>query len=313
MATINTSKNIKKFNCEICDFTCCKKGDYNRHITTRKHKLATNSNKDYIKKTSYCCDNCNKEYLDRTGLWRHKKKCSIIQGEINNSVQKNVMSEDSNNNPLMFFLSQNQHLMEKLIDLMPNINNTNNHSFNKTNNNQFNIQLFLNEHCKNAMNLSDFIESLPITEQTYENTIKNGLTNTITNMFVDGLEKLDVVERPIHCTDKARKTLYIKEDNKWEKDNDFSKIEGGIKILAIKQRTLICVWQDANEGWDKDESIQTKMTNLVYHSMDNIEEKIKERNKIIKKVSENTYLTDEVKSEYNGHEKSKEKSQLLEI
>jgi len=115
-------------------------------------------------------------------------------------------------------LLKNQDVMEKMIELMPNIgnysHNTNSHN---TTNNQFNIQMFLNEHCKNAMNLTDFIDSLPITAATYDSTIENGLTKTLTNMITNGLSKLDILERPIHCTDATRKTIYVKEANNWEK------------------------------------------------------------------------------------------------
>ena len=126
--------------------------------------------------------------------------------------------EMKNQDILEGVILKNSEVMEKMLEVMPQIGNTTN-SHNTTNN-QFNIQMFLNEHCKNAMNLTDFVQSLPITTETFDSTIENGLTKTITNMMVNGLSKLDILERPIHCTDASRKTLYVKEADVWEKDNE---------------------------------------------------------------------------------------------
>ena len=303
MATNKTSKNIKKFNCETCNFICCKKGDYDRHLLTRKHKMATDGNNVDIKKTSYVCEICNKEYLDRSGLWRHKKKCSIIQNEETTNTNNNTISTtDIDKELLMKMLLKNQDIMEgiffknsdvmnKMMEVMPQIGNTTNTNSHNTTNNQFNINMFLNEHCKNAMNLTDFIESLPITNKTYDDTIENGLTKTITNMMVNGLKELDILDRPIHCTDTKRKTLYVKEADIWEKDDELNKILQGIKGIALKQRTMINKWQDVNIGWDKDDDLQTKLTKLVFNSMTSIEEDDKETCKIIRAISKNVYLS----------------------
>jgi len=131
----------------------------------------------------------------------------------------------------------NKDIMEKMIEIMPQIGN-NSHN-NTTNIQNFNIQMFLNDHCKNAMNLTEFIDSLPITAETYDSTIENGLTKTLTNMITNGLSKLDILERPIHCTDATRKTIYVKEANNWEKDTELIRILLGIKTLARKQRMMI--------------------------------------------------------------------------
>jgi hypothetical protein len=158
--------------------------------------------------------------------------------------------------------------------------------------------MFLNDHCKNAMNLSDFIQSLPITSETYDSTIENGLTKTITSMMVNGLNDLDILERPIHCTDASRKTLYVKDSDKWEKDNELLYILKGIRQLSLKQRTLISKWKDANEGWKTDDNLQSRMTQLVCNSMSQIESDEKETGKIIRSISKNVYLDNETKQSY---------------
>ena len=158
--------------------------------------------------------------------------------------------------------------------------------------------MFLNEHCKNAMNLSEFIESLPITDKTYDNTIKNGLTNTITTMMIDGLNDLDISERPIHCTDTKRKTIYIKENDVWEKDTDLNKILGGIKKIAHKNRMKIDKWQDVNHGWKTRENIQIKFLTLLTKVMTDVDDTEKETNKIINAIGKKVYLNEDIKKEY---------------
>jgi hypothetical protein len=175
---------------------------------------------------------------------------------------------------------KNSDVMDKMMEIMPQIgNNSHNTNTNSHNTNNFNIQMFLNDHCKNAMNLTDFIQSLPITAETYDNTIENGLTKTITTMITNGLSQLDILERPIHCTDATRKTLYVKEEDIWEKDTELVRMLLGIKTLARKQRNMIHEWKDANKGWEKDEIIQMKFTNLICNSMTDIENDEKETGK----------------------------------
>ena len=195
-------------------------------------------------------------------------------------------------------LLKNQDVMEKMMEIIPSLGNQSHNNNNTNSNNQFNIQMFLNNHCKNAMNLKDFIDTLPITAETYDNTIENGLTKTITSMITNGLSKLDVLERPIHCTDATRKTLYVKEEDIWEKDTELVMMLLGIKTLARKQRVMINKWKDANKGWEKDEDIQIKFTNLICNSMTDIENDEKETNKIIKIIGKNTYLDNDTKQQY---------------
>ena len=316
MATNNSAKVGKIFCCENCDYTCSCNSDFKKHLLTRKHQSATNSNVIVTKKSAYICINCSKEYLDRSGLWRHKKKCYIGQEEESTNTNLKIPTPhdktDMTQKLVELILSKNQEFMTELVtnltysnkdvitkmmEIMPQSNMTNSHNT-ITNNNQFNIQMFLNDHCKNAMNLTDFIDTLPITAETYDSTIDNGLTKTITNMITNGLSQLDVLERPIHCTDATRKTLYVKENNVWDKDNELIKILLGIRNIASKQRTLITKWRDVNHGWDTDDKIQTRFTSLVCNSMEDIENDVKETNKIIRSLSKTVYLDNDMKKQY---------------
>ena len=300
-------KISKQFNCEICDYQCSKQSEWKKHTLTSKHINRTKLNhleqiNSQNSQKIFVCE-CGKEYSARNSLWYHKKKCSIVQGEeISNTNNTNTTNVDVDKEFLVKMLLKNQDVMDKLMEIMPLIgnqinNNTNTNSHNTTNN-QFNIQMFLNEHCKDAMNLTDFIQSLPITAETYDHTIENGLTKSITKMMVTGLSELDILQRPIHCTDASRKTLYVKDDDIWEKDNELLHMLKGISELSLKQRVNIHKWQDENEGWDVKDDLQTKITMLVFHTMTDLDNDVKETRKIISAISKNTYLTNEIKSQY---------------
>jgi hypothetical protein len=331
-------ESSKKFRCNACYFSCSRESQFVRHLNTRKHQNETNmkqnetnrlvknndgtflvpfddsrkennlnfskhsesSNKYLTKKTlEYECEFCALSFKSRTTLWRHKNVCLKHLG--NNEI---VLNENDNSvidkDMLLKIVLGNQELMKDVVEKMGSVGNNshNNINTNSHNTNNFNIQMFLNDHCKNAMNLTDFIESLPITTETYNHTIENGLTKTITHMITDGLNNMNVLDRPIHCTDSNRKTLYIKDDDKWEKDNELNKILCGIKTIALKQRTKINKWQTSNKDWATNDNLQTQLTDLVCNSMTMIEQDTKECNKIIRAVSKNTYLTTEIKNEY---------------
>jgi len=310
MTNILVPKSSKKYTCISCHYSTSRKSQYDRHILTAKHTKLVNTNKyeqkkfqkvpDYNK--SHNCD-CGKIFKHASSLWNHRKKCTIIQKDttlLTCSWTNNTNHIDVDKDILVKMLLKNQDVMEKMIEMMPNmgVNNSHNTNSNNTTNNQFNIQMFLNDHCKNAMNLTDFIQSLPITNETYDSTIENGLTKTITNMMVNGLNELDILQRPIHCTDASRKTLYVKDSDKWEKDNELLYILKGIRQLSLKQRTLISKWKEANEGWKTDDNLQSRMTHLVCNSMSQIESDEKETGKIIRSISKNVYLDNDTKKEY---------------
>ena len=309
-------KNANKFYCEKCDFKCSKQSNWLKHLTTSKHnndsKMIVNDSK--INAKIYKCE-CGKIYKWDSGFYRHKKKCVVTEGtsvstpEIVQDIDKELLikmllkNQDilegvilKNSDVMEKMILKNSDVMEKMMEIMPQIGNTTNSH--NTQNNQFNIQMFLNDHCKNAMNLTDFVQSLPITSDTYDSTIENGLTKTIANLLVNGLKELDILERPIHCTDASRKTLYVKESDVWEKDTDLLHVINSIKYLSVKHRGAIKIWKDANEGWQTNDKLQSKMTTLIIHSMKLIERDERETSKIIRSISKSVYLNDETKKCY---------------
>ena len=312
MADIYPQKIPKEFYCESCNYRCSNKKDYNKHLATRKHQNASKMLPKIPKNPQksldhFTCD-CGNTYKHRQSLYKHQKYCLMNEDNeeqmnysVNNIYKDTQQSEFKE--LVLLLLKENKEIQKTFIDIIPQLkgNNTNSHNTitnNTTNNNQFNINMFLNEHCKNAMNITDFIESLPLTAEAYNNTIENGLTKNITNMITDGLNNMDILKRPIHCTDPARKTIYIKDNDTWEKDTELKLLLENITQLARKHRGNIHKWQDVNEGWAEIEDLQTKLTNIIYHTMEDVENDEKEMNKIYRAISKNTYLTNEIKDQY---------------
>ena len=212
METLETKNYAKKYCCKKCIFSCSKQSDWNRHILTRKHKMeinGNNGNKNYTQQI--ICDKCSRIFKTKSGLWKHIKVCFTPKITPKNAENSNTESSTFDKELLVKMMLQNQEVMQniilqnkdvmtKMIELMPQVGYTNSHNTvnntltNSNNTNHFNIQMFLNEHCKNAMNLTDFIESLPITAETYDNTLENGLTKSMTHLITNGLSQLDVLE-----------------------------------------------------------------------------------------------------------------------
>ena len=304
MANILPLKNPKQklcmFECESCDFLSSNKKDYTRHLLTRKHNILINTNEFTQKNpTSVFKCNCGKEYKHEPSLYKHKQKCAYKE----NIVMENTpITTTDATNPIIIekmfvmftqMMTQNQDFMTNVIGKVQGItNNTNSHN---TNNNQFNIQMFLNEHCKNAMNISDFIKSLPLTAQHYDNTKDNGLADTLTNLMVDGLNNLDVVERPIHCTDQKRKVMYVKDNNKWEKDTNNDIVTKNVKDLTILHRMNVDMWQEKNPKFNTDEDLQIAFSTIFSNLYADIIDERKGISKLMKGVIDATYLDDNTK------------------
>lgn len=299
---MSPTQKSNTFYCAKCNFTCNKESNWKLHLNTRKHNNDNNST------THKCvCEECGKTYKHRQGLSRHKKTCeftsSITTSNTTNTIIKETDPAILEKMIAMFtqVLTQNQDFMQNVIGKVQGIN-TNSHNTNSHNNNNFNIQMFLNQHCKNAMNISDFIKSLPITAQHYENTKDKGLADTLTNIMVDGLNNLDIVERPIHCTDKKRKVMYVKEDDKWEKDKENNLILKNLKALSAIHGNNLDIWQDKNPNYETVEKLQIEFTNIIGELYTNIFQERKYVNKFINTLTNSTYLDEDMKQQYNQND-----------
>ena len=253
-----SSKSSTYFECNLCDYTTSKKFNYEKHLQTIKHSsmLISDACDKKVEKvaTKYLCDKCSKEYNSRNGLWQHKKKCLEINKskETNTNedkekqlteIIKTLITENSEIKNLVIIQQKNMEVQQNTItELVKNgITNNNSHNTTTVNNNKaFNLNFFLNETCKDAMNMSEFINSLQIAYEDFEKVGEIGFVNGISNIIIKNLKDLDVTQRPMHCTDKKREVLYVKEDNKWEKeDENYTKTRKLIKKTTNKNMLLI--------------------------------------------------------------------------
>ena len=289
---IKTSqKEPQIFFCKFCDYKTSKLSNFNRHNLTLKHKMIKNDNQKEPKgaKNNYECELCNKSYKFLSGLSRHKKICFKTTDMILVNKEKhldaitkanlyNNQNEDINNlKNAIKKLSTQDKSQQKII------NNTNN----------LNINIILNDYCKDAMNLTQFVDQIKLSLEDLFYTKKKGYIEGMSNIFIKNLNELKPTERPIHCSNKNNNILYIKDDNKWEKDCDF-KLTQGINDITKKQIIKLKEWEQDNPDWQNSEKlteIYMKLVHQIIGSSNGIETE-KNNNLIIKKISKNVKIND---------------------
>jgi hypothetical protein len=264
------------------------------NLATQGYNLATESNT--LATTAECqdlfkCQFCEKQYHHRQGLWRHNKKCYHKQ-EIQCKENLNTIDKDE---LIMIILKQNAQLMEQnngLMEIVKNgthntINNTNTHT--NSHNKAFNLNFFLNETCKNAMNITDFVESIKLQLSDFVNMGETGFVEGISNIIVQNLNSLDETVRPIHCTDQKRETFYLKDKNIWEKeDEDKKRLKQMIKSIAYKNEKLIKTYKETYPDYNDSESKRSdQYSKIMIEAMDCKEES---RDKIIRNISKATII-----------------------
>ena len=291
MGTQISPKNPKIFSCAFCDFISSNKKDYGRQLSTLKHKIRQKDTNDTKKpqqkpQTCYECKLCNKSYKYSSGLYRHKKRC--ISDE-----NTHISSNDILNNQLalskeliMNVVKEQQNQIKELTDtikeLIPKVGNNI-----TTTNQKFNIQVFLNEKCKDAISMSDFIKSIEVSLQQLDYTKHNGLVNGLSNVIIENINKLGFYQRPIYCTDIKRESLYIKEANSWEKDINKEKIKRAIKDVSTKQFFALSKWTKENPDFQNNENKQDYYTHTLVAIANNKENN---EDKIIKKLCTSIYI-----------------------
>ena len=278
-------KILQKYICNACDYNTCSLKDFNKHLLTGKHANRTKSNvleqKILENPKKYICKNCNKFYKVRNSLWYHEQKCK------GNSKEEN---KETDNSLIEFLINENKELknmvMEVCKQIQPNI--TNNTINSNSNNKTFNLQVFLNETCKDAMNISDFIESVKLQVSDLENVGKVGYIEGIANIIIKNLNALDVEKRPVHCTDQKREVMYVKDENVWEKEDESNqKIRKAIRAIAHKN---ICMLKEFREKYpdcqEYDSKKSSQYNKIVIEAMGGKGDDDYEKNtKIIKKIA----------------------------
>ena len=298
-----TPKNADNFICENCDFKCFKYSDWSRHISTRKHKDTYNvyENTPLEKNNDFTC-NCGKAYRHRQSLFNHSKKCKIKD---NTQILLEMIKKDENvkdylmeqNKQLISQLSeQNKTLIEQNTKLfeIAQTNKGGNVNNNINSHNKFNINVFLNETCKDAINLTDFVNQINLSVSDLEETGKLGYAEGISQVFIKNLNGIDYTQRPIHCSDSKREIIYIKEDDQWIKESDSKdKLTNAIKIVANKNIKQIPEWQKANPKYNDPSSKQNdKYMKMLCEVMSGSskEEQQKNYSKIIKNISKEVII-----------------------
>ena len=255
MATIGNNflpKNPLSFSCEKCNYFTCSAKDFKKHTETKKHKSVSSATEcngfgDFCplteEKNKFICAQCNRKYADRTGLWRHKKKCmSEPENQISEKKENKVMEKDE---LIQFLINENKEFKQMMIEMAKNSGPNNCYNNTNSNNKTFNLQVFLNETCKDAMNIMDFVNSMEINLDDLEKVGELGYVNGMTNIIVKNLRALDITKRPLHCTDVKREIMYIKDENKWEKENDNKdRIKKALKYIIHKNAKMLNVFKE---------------------------------------------------------------------
>jgi hypothetical protein len=291
-------KREEKYCCKICHYNTSVKFSYDRHTLTSKHlkmvknvKNETNETKKEKKekKENMMCE-CGEVYYSRTTLWRHKKICSLIENLVVQSDQT-----DKKDELIDYLMKENKEIKELILELAKkdsynNCNNTVN-SHNKT----FNLQFFLNETCKDAMNIMDFVDSIKLQLSDLEGVGELGYIEGISNIIVKNLKELDITQRPVHCTDKKRETMYIKDEDKWEKDEEKKKLHKVVRKVTCKNQNLIPKFKETHPDCNTYHSkFSDQYNKIIIESMggkgDNDYEK---EEKIIKNISKQVFIDKE--------------------
>ena len=297
-------KNAEKFVCLQCNFKCSKKSNYNTHLLTTKHNLITNDKKKMPKKMREHKCECEKIYKYASGLSRHKLKCKFTRNNketdekhVNEISEENIDYKEmflrcmAQNNELMNIISsqaeKSEEMMGVLKDVIPKIGNTTN------NNNTFNLQLFLNEDCKDAINFSEFIENIKVSFEDLEHQAQVGYVNGVSKLFIENLRDLGTHKRPIHCTDKKRKTLYIKNNNEWDKEGSQNTLKKGIR--EISRKGFECLMNEKKENQEEYKDIESDFTQKCLSIHRNILPGVPQEttiSKVIEKISQNSGINE---------------------
>jgi len=301
------------FECFICDYTTRRKNDYNKHVLTSKHLIAIQKCDKAIclshkVATSYLC-NCGKEYKHDSSYYRHKKSCkqessnveNIVISEQNEVIQPNTTTID-HSALIMELLKQNNEFKEliieqnkQMIEMASKAGNTTNNNNNTTNNNQqFNLHIFLNEKCKNAMNITDFVDTIKVQLTDLEAFGTHGYCEGITRVFMRYLNELDICKRPIHCSDLKREIMYVKDKDAWEKDDERKLIKKAIDKIERKNHLTIPAWQVANPEFnDYNSKVNDVYNKMLIEAMggETKEENDKNYSKITRCIAKGTIIT----------------------
>ena len=300
METINSANSAKKYMCEFCNISCSKKNDWSRHINTRKHKCKSDLQYLEMKNSAkkYECK-CGKIYDTNCGLWKHMRKNNCNNEDINKYSENTIINVTHDvkllTNLIMEVVKSNSDLQKQTLDMQQQIlevcknsnNTTNNNINNNSHNKTFNMQVFLNEKCKDAMNLTDFVNSMTLQFSDLEELGELGYVEGISRQMVRKLNEMDVYKRPIHCSDLKRETMYVRDNDVWEKETEiYDKLRKAIKYITKKNGDLMIPWRDAHPQCMKlEHPLNDIYLGIMNQAMGGKGEFAESESKIIRKIS----------------------------
>jgi hypothetical protein len=292
----NFTDFTEKYSCQSCDIICSRKSEWSRHLLTRKHQGQSHGNdfqKNFTAAQIYNC-HCGKKYRTHSGLWKHKKRCNF---EI--PIEKDILppvpapapppSDELHTltNLVLELVKSNTNLQEQMLAVCKNSQPTNHIIHSNSHNKTFNLQFFLNETCKDAMNIMDFVDSFTLQLSDLEDVSKQGYVDGISNIIMKKLNELDVHKRPIHCSDAKREIMYVKDQNRWEKEDlGYAKLRKAIKYISKKNSDLLGQWSEAHPA-SKNITTQTntEYMQMIVQAMGGRGEIGENESKIIKKIA----------------------------
>jgi hypothetical protein len=278
MITEKEQKSSNDFCCKNCNYFTSRKSQYERHLSTDKHKRLQNNDAGTILNKKYICD-CGREYKYRQGLYNHRKSC---KGEKKETAI--IENEENVDYKSMFLemINENKELRKTITEMIPKMGNNNNNNIKQ----KFNINVFLNEKCKDAISMDEFIDKIEVSMKNLLTTKEKGQVYGISNIIMENMNKLSLYERPLHCTDKKRETLYVK-NNEWEKDDNKEHINKALKKVESKQLKNLNVWLEEHPNYMNNPIEQEEFAQLMSECGKSIDDG---REKIIKKLCDNVYI-----------------------
>ena len=287
----NEQNEQLNFYCKKCNYITSKKNNFERHILSRKHqkddawmtKNEQNEQNEQNSKKIFECG-CGKKYKFRQGLHKHQQKCILINKDIDED--KNIDYKEM----FLKMMKQNNELMNQVTEMIPKVGNNNNNTINRQ---KFNINIFLNEECKDALTMNEFIKKIEVSLSNLLTTQNKGISEGVSDIFIENMNKLSVHERPMHCTDIDKEIVYIKSDkdgnkSEWKQDIENKELKTAVQKISKVQQKNIKKWIDENPNWQKDANLEKEYMKLLKNATEELNDKNKE--KVIKRVCSNILL-----------------------
>jgi len=320
--SVKSVKSVKKYYCRFCDYSASQKCHYDKHLASKKHrKLSVQNSDQMVSKVTdldtlvFFCKYCDKKYKTKSGMYRHVKKCKLKDMVSSKSSEKSVKSVNEIDDPYLEIANLKEENLklkveikdEKIKSLEKQVEyerkiaktcmevaktNATTNNFNNCGNQNISIKLFLNENCKDALNLTDFVKNIQVTLEDLAYTKDNGFVDGVTNIIKKQLEDLKPTERPIHCSDAKRLKFYVKDNDKWEKDENNEKIDNTIRDVKLKQTKTMTEWENQNPTYKNDSKLMDEWMDILDNVSEGPDNPKKAKTALKKKIASCTEIKD---------------------